>query len=72
MGITSKLTKIIPGGGLVETPIGIIGDITNLAGTIIEGRNLEKCTKAFQEILTRDKKNLPLFDEYYESLVKTI
>src|ERR1700722_1038966 len=34
MGITSKIAKAIPGGGVAETPIGIIGDTINLTGNV--------------------------------------
>jgi len=70
--IAGKLAKIIPGGGVAEAPIGIVGDIINLTGTIIKGKDLDKCNKAFQEILTKDKKNLSLFDGNYLSLTNAI
>ncbi|CAI2161631.1 15281_t:CDS:2 [Funneliformis geosporum] len=61
--IAGKLASIIPGGGVVEVPIGLLGDTINLTGTIIQGKDLEKFTKQFQEILVSDKKNLSLFDD---------
>ncbi|CAG8453279.1 3893_t:CDS:2 [Ambispora gerdemannii] len=60
--IAGKLANIIPGGEVAEAPIGIVGDVINLTGTIIKGKDLEKYTKQFQEILAKDKKNLFLFD----------
>ncbi|WP_172575259.1 leucine-rich repeat domain-containing protein [endosymbiont GvMRE of Glomus versiforme] len=72
MGITSKLTNVIPGGGVVETPLGILGDTINLAGTVIQEKNLKKCLKKFQEVFDKDKESLSLFDESYRSLIQTI
>jgi len=72
MNIAGKLAGIIPGGGIAEAPIGLVGDTINLTGTIIQGKDLEKFTKQFQEILAKDKKNLSLFDGNYLSLVNTV
>ncbi|CAG8699603.1 5272_t:CDS:2, partial [Ambispora leptoticha] len=38
--IASKLANIIPGGGVVEAPIGILGDTINLTGNIIKEKDL--------------------------------
>jgi len=70
--IAGKLASIIPGGGVVEAPIGVVGDVINLTGTIIQGKDLEKFTKQFQTILAQDKKNLSLFDGNYLSLINVI
>ena len=70
--IAGKLAKIIPGGGAAETPIGLLGDTINLTGTIIKEKDLKKFTKHFQEILDKDKKNLPLFDGNCLSLINTV
>jgi DNA repair exonuclease SbcCD ATPase subunit len=70
--IAGKLAKIIPGGGVAEAPIGILGDTINLTGTIIKEKDLEKFTKQFQTILDKDKKNLSLFDGNYLSLINTV
>jgi hypothetical protein len=72
MGITGKLANIIPGGGVAEVPMGIIGDTINLAGTIIKEKDLAKLTKQFQTTQSQDEKKLSLFDENYQSLTKTI
>ncbi|CAG8557447.1 324_t:CDS:2, partial [Racocetra persica] len=66
--IAGKLASIIPGGGVAEAPLGILGDTINLTGTIIQGKLLDKFTKQFQEILAKDKKNLSLFDGNYLEL----
>jgi len=70
--IAGKLASIVPGGGVAEVPIGLVGDTINLTGTIIQGKDLEKFTKQFQEILAKDKKNLSLFDSNYLSLINTV
>jgi len=72
MGITGKIAKIIPGGGVAEEPLGIVGDVVSLTGTIIQEKNLDKCIKEFQRILAEDEKSLPLFDENYRSLTQAI
>jgi hypothetical protein len=70
--IAGKLANIIPSGGVAEAPIGLVGDIINLTGTIIKEKDLEKFTKQFQAILAQDKKNLSLFDGNYLSLINVI
>jgi len=70
--IAGKLASIIPGGGVVEVPVGLVGDTINLTGTIIQDKILEKFTKQFQEILAKDKKNLSLFDSNYLTLINTV
>jgi len=70
--MASKLASIIPGGGVAEAPIGLVGDTINLTGTIIQGKDLAKFTKQYQEILDKDKKNLSLFDSNYLSLINAV
>jgi hypothetical protein len=70
--IAGKLANIIPGGGVAEAPVGLLGDVINLTGTIIKEKDLPKFTKVFQEILAKDKKNLSLFDSNYLSLINTV
>jgi len=70
--IAGKLASIIPGGGVAETPVRILGDTINLTGTIVQGKDLEKFTKQFQAILAQDEKNMFLFDESYQLLIKAI
>jgi hypothetical protein len=72
MGITNKLAGLVPGGAIAQTSVGILGDTIDLAGTIHQEKNLKQCLKKLQEILTKDKKALTLFDEYYQPLGQII
>jgi len=72
MGITSKIAKTAPGGGVAETPLGIIGDIANLVATIKKESDLKQCIKEFQEILAKDGENLTLLKKGYWSLIQVI
>lgn len=72
MNITSKIAKTISGGGVAETPLGILGDTINLANSLLQEKNSKNYIKKLKEILDQDKKNLSLFDEHYSHLEKTL
>jgi hypothetical protein len=71
-GIGSKIAGAIPKGTIAQNSLGIIGDTISLATNITQERNLEKYRQKLQEILTKDKEALNLFDSYYHPLTKTI
>jgi hypothetical protein len=71
-GIGSKIAGAIPKGNIAQTSLGIIADTINLAANITQERNLEKYRQKLQEILTKDKEALTLFDNYYHPLEKTL
>jgi len=72
MGITSKIAGSVPGGGIAQSSLGIIGDIASLTGAIIQDKDLEKCQREFKEILKQDQENLALFWTGYQSLTQVI